>query len=280
MRAACYVRSGNNLTQHAALPTHNLTIPFPMPLNYDTLAAAYARNRSVHPGVLGALVITGQLSSDSHVLEVGCGTGNYVISLHEATGCRGAGIDPSAEMLAVARSRTHALYFRQGRAESLPFTPPGFDLIFSVDVIHHVQDRVAFFREASRLLRPGGRLCTVTDSAEDIQRRRPLSSHFPETVAVEMARYPAIATLQAEMAKAGFASVWTETTEQPYPLTDIQSYRERAYSSLHLIPDAAFRQGIERMEQALTIGPIGALSLYTLVWGELGTRTDLGHTPP
>lgn len=254
-----------------------------MPLNYDSLAAAYARNRHVHPGVLGALVITGQLSSDSHVLEVGCGTGNYAISLHEATDCRGAGIDPSAEMLAVARSRTHALYFRQGRAESLPFTPPGFDLIFSVDVIHHLTDRPAFFREAARLLRPGGRLCTVTDSAEDIRRRRPLSSHFPETVTVELARYPRIEALQQEMAGAGFTHTWTEATELPYLLSDIQGYRERAYSSLHLIPDEAFRQGIERMEQALTIGPIDALSLYTLVWGELGAqgdRTDLGHKFP
>jgi SAM-dependent methyltransferase len=239
-----------------------------MPLNYDTLATAYARNRSVHPGVLAGLVETGAVTDASHILEVGCGTGNYLIALHEATGCRGAGIDPSSEMLAVARSRTDALYFRQGRAEALPFTPPGFDLIFSVDVIHHVEERVAFFREAARLLRPGGRLCTVTDSAEDIRRRVPLSSHFPETVGVELTRYPAIETLQAEMAGVGFASIRTETTEQPYPLTNIQGYQERAYSSLHLIPDDAFQRGIARMEQKLQAGPIAALSLYTLVWGE------------
>jgi SAM-dependent methyltransferase len=255
--------------------SHHLTIPFPMPLNYDILATAYARNRSIHPGVLGCLVETGRVSAASDVLEVGCGTGNYSIALHEAADCRGAGVDPSAEMLAVTRSRTDALYFRQGRAESLPFTPPGFDLIFSVDVIHHLTDRRAFFREAARLLGPGGRLCTVTDSAEDIRRRVPLSSHFPETVAVELARYPSIETLRAEMAEAGFTSIWMETTKQPYPLTDIQGYRERAYSSLHLIPDDAFRRGIERLEQAPTVGPIDALSLYTLVWGKQSTGSHL-----
>ena len=51
-------------------------------------------------------------------------------------------------------------------------------------------------------------------------------------------------------------------------LTDIQGYREQAYSSLHLIPDDAFQRGLERMEQELMAGPIYALSLYTLVWGE------------
>lgn len=241
-----------------------------MPLNYDTLSAAYARNRAVHPGVLSALVETGRVTDASHILEVGCGTGNYLIGIAEGTGCRGAGIDPSAEMLAVARSRTDAFYFRQGKAESLPFTPPGFDLIFSVDVIHHLTDRPAFFREAARLLRPGGRLCTVTDSAEDIRRRVPLSSHFPETVAVELERYPPIERLRAEMAAACFGTIWTETTELPYPLSDIRGYRERAYSSLHLIPDPAFQNGLARLEAELAEGPIAALSLYTLVWGAVG----------
>ncbi len=243
-----------------------------MPLDYNTLAAAYARNRRVHPGVLRLLMETGRISDASDLLEVGCGTGNYSIALCEATGCRAAGVDPSAEMLAVAQSRTQAIDLRQGRAEALPFTNNGFDLIFSVDVIHHVAERAAFFREAARLLRPGGRLCTITDSAEDIRRRRPLSSHFPETVAVELARYPRIETLRGEMAEAGFTPIWSETTEQPYLLTDIQGYRERAYSSLHLIPDDAVQRGIARLEHDLRDGPIAALSLYTLVWGVISSQ--------
>jgi len=245
-----------------------------MPLDYDDLSTAYARNRRIHPGVLHLLVETGRVADASRVLEVGCGTGNYSIALAEATGCQTAGVDPSAEMLAAARLRTQAIDFCQGRAEALPFSSHGFDLIFSVDVIHHLMDRAAFFREAFRLLRPGGRLCTVTDSAEDIRRRRPLSSHFPETVPVELARYPSVETLRAEMAEAGFAAIWTGTTEQPYPLTDSQGYRERAYSSLHLIPDEAFQRGIARMEQELGTGPIAALSLYTLVWGNVKRFTS------
>lgn len=243
-----------------------------MPLDYDDLAAAYVRNRRIHPGVLRLLVETGRINDASAVLEVGCGTGNYSIALHGATGCRAAGVDPSAQMLATARARSQAIDFRQGRAEALPFAIENFDLIFSVDVIHHLADRAAFFREAVRLLRLGGRLCTVTDSAADIRRRRPLSSHFPETVALELARYPGIETLQAEMAEAGFTPIWSETTEQPYLLTDIQGYRERAYSSLHLLADDAFRRGVALLERDLRDGPIAALSLYTLVWGELSGR--------
>jgi ubiquinone/menaquinone biosynthesis C-methylase UbiE len=41
-----------------------------------------------------------------------------------------------------------------------------------VDVIHHAQDRPAFFKEAFRVLAGGGWLVTITDSEEIIRRAR------------------------------------------------------------------------------------------------------------
>src|SRR4029079_14990121 len=116
-----------------------------------------------------------------------------------------------------------------------------FDLVFSVDVIQHVSDRDRYFREAARVVNPGGLICTATDSDEDIDRRRPLSSHFPETVAVEKRRYPAIETLAGESAGAGLAEIWTMHAELAYDLIEIDSYRERAFSSLHLIGNDCLR---------------------------------------
>jgi SAM-dependent methyltransferase len=187
--------------------------------------------------------------------------------LHERLNCRCTGVDPSPQMLAAARRRTDRVDFFQGRAETLDFPDASFDLVFSVDVIHHVADRPAFFRQALRVLRPGGRLCTATDSEEDIPRRRPLSSHFPETIHVELSRYPRIAALRAEMTTEGFSAIETERTEIAYDLTDIQSYRDRAFSSLHLIPAEAVARGLRRLETDLAAGAIPALSLYTLLWG-------------
>lgn len=237
-----------------------------MALNYDNLAKEYARNRRVHPGVVQALCLGGELSAGSRVLEVGCGTGNYARSLHALTGCATVGIDPSAEMLAFARSSVSGVRFEEGRAEALPFAADRFELIFSVDVIHHVQDRDAYFREARRVLAPGGRLCTVTDSADDIARRVPLSAYFPETVSIELARYPAIDTLESELKAAGFHGVGPETVEFEYDLHNATAFRERAFSSLHLIDEAAFTAGLSRLEHDLAEGPVRSLSLYTLLW--------------
>ena len=111
-------------------------------IDYDSIASEYARNRRVHPEVLRGLIETSQVSSDSHVLEVGCGTGNYVVALESLVRCGCWGIDPSEQMLARASERSEAIHFHPGRAESLDFPAATFDLLFSVDVIHHVADRL------------------------------------------------------------------------------------------------------------------------------------------
>jgi ubiquinone/menaquinone biosynthesis C-methylase UbiE len=238
-----------------------------MKIDYDVLAREYAQHRQVQPEVLKHLIQTGNLTRASQVLEVGCGTGNYTIALLETAGCSCWGIDPSEQMLAIANKRSPGAHFILGRAEQLDYPAEFFDLVFSVDVIHHVGDRSSYFREACRLLKKGGKVCTVTDSTETIRHRQPLSVYFPETIEVDLHRYPGISDLCALMVAAGFSDLQETVAEFAYPLADIQVYRDRAFSCLHLIPTGAFERGIQRMEQDLRVGPIPCVSRYLLLWG-------------
>jgi ubiquinone/menaquinone biosynthesis C-methylase UbiE len=237
-------------------------------IDYDLIAAEYARHRQVHPGVLRALLAGGDFQPASRVLEIGCGTGNYILALQSATGCAGWGIDPSAQMLAHASQRPGKVGFQPGQAEKLDFEDGYFNLVFSIDVIHHVQDRPDSFQEARRVLRQGGKICTVTDSEWIIRHRQPLSLYFPETVEVELQRYPHIADLIRLMEQAGFQEISQETVEFSFSLNDIQMYRDRAFSSLHLISEEAFQAGIRRMEADLLQGPIHCVPRYLLLWGK------------
>lgn len=236
-------------------------------LDYDRLAAEYARHRRIHPGVLHEIIASGRLGPERRLLDVGCGTGNYAAALVEATGCRVAGIDPARAMLERARGAVQWESLGQGTAERLPFAGDSFDLVMSTDVIHHVRNRDAYFREAARVLRPGGQIVTVTDSHDDIRRRRPLSSHFPQTVDIELRRYPAAPLILEEMARAGFTASRVVAVALDYDLTDLQPYRDRVFSSLLLIDETAYQHGITRLEADLARGPIPCVSLYTLIWG-------------
>jgi ubiquinone/menaquinone biosynthesis C-methylase UbiE len=245
------------------------------PLDYDQLAAEYARHRQVHPGVLRALhqAVQGRHTTQrgTRVLEVGCGTGNYLLALVASTGCEGWGIDPSERMLAQARTRSTAAHFRLGRAERLDFLDASFDRVYSVDVIHHVSDNERYTKEAYRVLAQGGLFCTATDSEWIIRHRQPLATYFPETIEVELARYPRIAALRALYQRAGFADIDERTVEFRYPLIDIRAYRDKAFSALHLISEEAFQRGITRMERDLQGDnyrtPIPCVSRYTLLFG-------------
>jgi SAM-dependent methyltransferase len=225
--------------------------------------------------VLDALIEHGRLGEGSRVLEIGCGTGNYIHAIVAATGAYGTGVDPSREMLRRAAANTGLpdrrrregleVTFIQGRAEDLPLANDQFDLAYSVDVIHHIEDRDAAAREMARVLKPGGVAMIVTESEDDLRHRTPHVAYFPDIVAVELIRYPSLETIEHELGDAGLEIDAEIAVSMPIEITDIGPYRDKAYSSLHLIPDDAFRAGLERLRADLDRGPIPGVNRYTIV---------------
>jgi ubiquinone/menaquinone biosynthesis C-methylase UbiE len=238
-------------------------------IDYNKISEHYTQHRQkVHPGVLKELLDGSKYENTSTILEVGCGTANYIVAVQSLTGSECWGIDPSVKMLSVARERSKKIHFEIGRAEQLDFLTDFFDFIFSVDVIHHVEGHLEYFQEAFRTLNSGGRICTVTDSEWILRNRRPLATYFPETVEVELARYPRIPYLTGLMREAGFTDIQDILVGFSFHMKDIQAFRDRAYSSLHLISEEAFHRGITRLEDELgEKGYIQYISRYTLLWG-------------
>ena len=240
-------------------------------VDYEQIAAAYATGRTIHPGVFASLqraIAAG--GPELRVLEVGSGTGNYIGALQAATGCVACGVEPAPAMLAVAASRWPDVTFLPGFGEALPLPDAAYDFVFAVDMIHHLADGAAYYGEARRVLAPGGRICTVTDSARIIATRCPLTVYWPETMAVELRRYPPAVQLWRWMADAGFRVAGEEAVEFHYLLYKSDPYRERAYSCLRLIDDTAFIRGLAHLEADLARAPIPCSARYALLWGDVG----------
>ncbi len=124
------------------------------------------------------------------VLDVGCGPGDLLrrmASQHKGWG-KLLGLDPSPGMVAKASSMGTGLpvWFAVGDAQALPVLAGSFDVVMARHMLYHVPDIDQAVAEAARVLRPGGRLLAVTNSANTMPEywalRREAAAEFPDAV--------------------------------------------------------------------------------------------------
>jgi SAM-dependent methyltransferase len=90
-------------------------------------------------------------------IDVGCGCGTTTIELARRTGAATLGVDVSAPMLGVARSRSTAASFVEADAATYRFTPD-HALALSRFGVMFFADPIAAFANIKSALAPGGRL--------------------------------------------------------------------------------------------------------------------------
>lgn len=108
---------------------------------------------------------TAELERAETVVDVGYGFGDQDIAWARrfAPG-RIIGFNITASQVATARQRVEAaglterVDLRQGSATAMPLPDASADVVLALECAFHFDTRAAFFREAARVLRPGGRL--------------------------------------------------------------------------------------------------------------------------
>jgi SAM-dependent methyltransferase len=106
------------------------------------------------------------LEPSSRVLDLGCGLGGPARYIAASFGCQVTGVDLSPEFIHAATYLTarcglsDRVVFQAADALHLPFDDASFDALFLQHVAMNIQDRAGLYREARRVLAPGGRLVT------------------------------------------------------------------------------------------------------------------------
>ena len=104
------------------------------------------------------------LRPGARVLDVGCGIGGPARTLAVEYGCRVTGIDLTESYVEAGRVLTERVGLNEtvslqvSNALDLPFDEGSFDVVWMQHVGMYVGDKGRLYRDARRVLRPGGRL--------------------------------------------------------------------------------------------------------------------------
>ena len=171
------------------------------------------------PIVLDFLASTPTALSEQTVLDAGCGTGSCLAELRGRIG-KLHGLELNTSMQRVAKERfadDPDVRVAQGSITELGFADGTFDGVVCNQVLHHLdhgggEDGDAddfpnvkcFFREAFRVLRPGG--VVVINTSSHLQHREGFwwAALIPAAIDRMLRRFPSIENLQSFAQEAGF----------------------------------------------------------------------------
>lgn len=149
------------------------------PLTPDDLAPLDEFHMGGREATLG-LAERLDLPPGATVLDIGCGLGGPARLLASRRGCLVVGVDLTPEYVEIGRELTRRagldgrVDLRVGSGLALPFGPESFDAATLLHVGMNVPDKPALFREAARVLRPGGVLAVY-----DVMRVGPGPVAYP-----------------------------------------------------------------------------------------------------
>jgi SAM-dependent methyltransferase len=160
------------------------------------------------------------------VLDLGSGTGLDAFLAAHRVGETGKviGVDMTPEMVKKARENAakagyRNVRFRVGEIEGLPVQDGSVDVVISNCVINHSPDKVATFREALRVLKPGGRMLV-----SDLMVEPGIPEAVLQTVPKIWADWLVVALGKQDylsaIEQAGFSAV-TVVSERPFSTPDM-----------------------------------------------------------
>ena len=207
--------------------------------------------------MLSKIIDYGKIDAGRTVLDIGCGTGRFPLSLSAVKNSMLCALEPSIEMLrqGVVKDKSKRILWVRGDGQRLPFQDGLFDCVYMTSVIHHIENKEMTLREIYRVSKKGGKCVIMTFSHSRIKKH--ITRDFPGVVAIDLKRVPSVPFLKKMMTMIGFRDVHYHVVQldEGYISTDeyLRRVRNKYMSTLTLLSEEDFQRGFkifkERVEK-------------------------------
>jgi len=222
--------------------------------DYSQIADYYNKVRAPPVDVwISKIVEYGEINESSKVLDVGCGTGRFPLSIQSSKKPLICSLEPSIDMLkkAAEKDESRKILWVQGDGQKLPFRDDFFDCVYMTLVIHHIEDKELALKEIHRTLKKGGDCVVMTTS--HYRAKRHILRYFPGVVAIDLKRLPTVPHLKSIMVEIGFRNVhyhMLRYEEGSLPTDEyLDRVRKKYISTLTLLSEEQFKRGIKIFEE-------------------------------
>jgi SAM-dependent methyltransferase len=170
--------------------------------------AALAYEKAIAPVLL-------KLSRKENALEIGTGTGIFLLHLNRLGFKSVIGVEPSANAIRAAPTSC-AGWIVEGMFNPDHFEPSSFDLVCCFMTMEHVADPRFIMESVMRLLRPGGVFVTIThDYRSWVNRLLGKRSPIIDIEHLQIFSTPAIKEL---FLRTGYSDIYTASFKNTYSL--------------------------------------------------------------
>jgi SAM-dependent methyltransferase len=237
--------------------------------DWDYEAAVELLDRSLNPRPQTSIFDTVEsigLDADDVVLDIGGRDGRHGLLMAERFGCRVMSVDPvtaniEAGIRAVAEHDYGELVdIRQGAIEQIPAGNNAFDLVFSRDMLGHVENLDQGLAEYARVLVPGGAMVVHGVFATELMEPREAERLYAD-----------LAVVPARMSVGGFEEAVDRARFNIDSLDVIGSEWYEASQEAGIAPNYAMQ--ISRLRRAKStlleeLGEFAYRSMYSnALWG-------------
>jgi ubiquinone/menaquinone biosynthesis C-methylase UbiE len=226
--------------------------------DYSKIAENYDKNKVRHDipkdDIIGKLY--GLNSVDFTVLDLSCGTGNYLEKQivkypMPKYKIKWIGIDKSRDMIKMAQDKNLNADLIIADVINIPLKSGSVDYIKNRFAFHHYTEKEKAVREMCRILKPDGKL-SIVNLNHEYMRYSWVYKYFPSSINLDNERFPKIHDYYKLLENNGFKIIDAniKVAVKRFKYTDIiEEAKNRDMSQLQIIAEEEYIHGLNEMER-------------------------------